>query len=438
MSTSRPAALFPLMSLLAIGGTARGAEVVRGPYLQQPTPDGTIVAFDMDEVAAAEVRVGAPGGALDQVFPSTGASTHHEVSVAGLEVDTAYDYAVFVDGAALSQTRSLTTAVGAGEPFTFLVYGDTRSGHEAHTSVVAAMETEDARFALHTGDLVSDGEDEEDWIEFFGIAGEMLAELPLYPVVGNHDEEDGAADLYEAIFALPDEELYYSFDYGGVHVVVLDQYVNMVLACAVDEVLVDHCLDEEQMAWLEQDLQAASQTADMIFVSAHEGPYSSKASRTGSLQMRVLLPLFAQYGVTAILTGHDHYYERGFSDGGIPYIITGGGGAGLYAIDEPSDDPHTVVTNESTYHYVLVEVTGQVVRFQAKNPDGGVIDEVVIEASVPDGGQGDDDTSPGSEALEDRSGGGCGCRLQGGAFGGAVGLALVAAAFSCWRIRRRS
>ena len=434
MTTFRTTVSCGLLSLALTAGAARGTTLVRGPYLQQPTTAGVIVVFDLDEAAVAEVRVGPQGSSLDQVFTSTAADTHHELSVTELDADTIYSYGVFVDGTALSESNHLTTAVEPGEPFTFVVYGDSRSDHDAHEAVVAAMAgEEDARFVVHTGDLVSDGEDAVDWDWFFQITAATMAQRPLFPVVGNHDEDGGAADLLDAAFALPGDELYYSFDYGGAHFVILDQYVNMVLACAQDEVLVDHCLDEEQLAWLEQDLQAASQTADLIFVCAHEGPYSSKSGRSGSLQMRVLLPMFDQYGVTAIISGHDHYYERGFTDGGIPYVISGGGGAGLYSVGDPSDDPHTVAANESTYHYVVVEVTGQLVRFQAKNTEGGVIDEVVIDTSVPPEETGDDDTVPPSQGLED-GGGGCGCRLETGALGGAVGLALLA----LWLVRSRS
>ena len=434
MTITRTTLLFSLLSLALMVGAAQGATLVRGPYLQQPATDGVIVVFDLDEAVAAEVRVGPQGAALDQVFASATAVTHHELAVTALDADTTYSYGVFVGETALSDTFELTTAVEPGEPFTFVVYGDSRSDHDAHRSVVAAMDgAEDARFVLHTGDLVSDGEDEVDWDYFFEITAATMAQRALYPVVGNHDEEDGAAELLAAAFALPGDQLYYSFDYGGAHFIVLDQYVNMVLACAIDEVLVDHCLDEEQLSWLEQDLQAASQTADLIFVSAHEGPYSSKPSRSGSLQMRVLLPMFHEYGVTAIISGHDHYYERGFTNNGIPYIISGGGGAGLYSLGDPSDDPHTVAANESAYHYVVVEVTGQLVRFQAKNTEGGVIDEVVIDTSIPPDETVDDDTAPPSQGLDDGDGG-CGCRLETGALGGAAGLALLA----LWLVRSRS
>jgi len=432
MEPNRIAHVLGVSLLLLIAGAAQGAALVRGPYLQQPATDGVVVVFDLDEAAAAEVRVGVAEGALAQGVASQDAVAHHEVAVTALDADTAYAYAVFVDGAAISDPHQLTTAVEAGQPFEFIVFGDTRSDHAMHAAVLESMQGVQARFLLHTGDLVSNGESEADWVQYFETAGATMASWPLYPVVGNHDEDDGAADLLAAAFALPGDRLYYSFDYGNAHFVVLDQFVNMVLACAQDEVLVDHCLDDDQLAWLEGDLAAASQTADLIFVSAHEGPYSSKEGRSGSLQMRVLLPMFEQYGVTAILTGHDHYYERGVTDGGIPYIITGGGGAGLYSIGDPSDDPHTVIVNESTYHHVVVEVTGSLVRFEAVNTEGGVIDEVVIDATA-DPTEGDDDADGGAP-LDDPATGGCSCRLQAGAFGGGAVLVLLLAS---WMLRGR-
>ena len=425
-----------LAPLLAAALPATAVTVVRGPYLQQVTADSAIVVFDLDEAAVAEVHHGSSPTALDQVTPSTADAVHHEIALASLEADTAYAYGVFVGGTSLSEGHALRTMVPPGSPFTFIAYGDSRSGHDDHTAVVSAMAGRDARFILHTGDLVADGEDADQWDTYFGIVGDTLHDLPLYPVIGNHDEEDGEAALYAAAFALPGNEHHYSFDVGNAHFVVLDQYVHAELVCAQDDQLVDNCLDEEQLAWLTGDLAAArdDEAIEHIFVSAHEGPYSSKGSRDGSLQMRVLLPTFAEYGVTALITGHDHYYERGLTGNGIPYVITGGGGAGLYGIGEPSEDPHTVVHNASVHHFVQVVVDGETPTFTTVDTAGAIVDTAVFTAPEPGQPAADDDTAPPEDEPLTQQG--CGCGFGATAAGG-WGLAGVLAWLGIRRLRRR-
>ena len=341
-----------LSVFLLLAAPAGAAELTRGPYLQQTTSSSVIVAFDLDQAAEAEVRLAAAGG--DELSELSSSDSHHEVGFSDLQPHTRYEYAIYVGDQALVEGYELRTAAEPGTAFSFLVYGDSRSGHDEHAAVTEAMDLEDADFALHTGDLVSDGEEAEQWDTFFAIEQPLMERIPLFPTVGNHDEYDGDAQLFREAFALPEGELYYSFDWGSAHFIVLDSHASTVLLCELDDSLVYDCFDEEQLAWLEQDLATACtrQQTDLIFVAVHAGPYSSKSSRTGSGQMRALLPMFEAYGVTAILSGHDHYYERGESDNGIPYVITAGAGAGLYEVDEPCSAPHTVLYNESVHHFL--------------------------------------------------------------------------------------
>ncbi len=417
-----------LLALTAV--PAQAVELLRGPYLQQVTPTSAIVVFETDESCQGEVRYGTDA-ALEGSASGLAAQTQHEITLEELLPDTTYQYTVASAGVPLSYGHTLTTAPPEGEPFRFVVFGDTRSDHDAHREVMAAIALEDFAALLNTGDLVSRGDDLTDWDTFFEIEGPVIDEVPLYPVVGNHDESGGAAVEYEGAFALPDVELYYSFDLGNAHFVILDGYVNMVLACVYDETLIDICFDEDQLAWLEADLAdtVSNPAIEHVFVLAHVGPYSSKSGRTGSAHMRYLLPMFEQYGVRAILSGHDHYYERGFSGNELAYIITGGGGAPLYTIGEPTDDPHTVEYNDALNHYVMVEVDHETIRFSARDTDGVTFDELLLTVD-PSDNPGDDDTTddpsaddPGSGVPLSESQPGCECGTA--HRGDGIGAALI-------------
>lgn len=386
-----------LLLLVTAAPTARAAELLRGPYLQQVTPTSAIVVFELDEEMEAEVRFG-PTEDLDGSVESELAAYHHELPLEDLIPDSTVHYSVYVDDEPVSYGHRFNTSPPDGEPFRFVVFGDTRSDHDAHREVMAAIGLEDFDALVHTGDLTSRGTDVVEYDDFFEIEGPVIDRVPLYPVVGNHDDGEGDAAMFGESFALPDEELYYSFDLGNAHFIVLDGHVNMVLACVYEEVLIDTCFDEVQLAWLEADLAEAlaNPSVEHVFVVNHIGPYSSKSGRTGSAHLRYLMPLFEQYGVRAILSGHDHYYERGFADNGIVYLITGGGGAPLYTIGEPTDDPHTVEYNDSINHYVMVEVDHETIRFSARDIEGVTFDELLlsVDPTDPDPPADDDDDDP--------------------------------------------
>ena len=166
----------------AIASPAGAAGLVRGPYLQQITDRSVIVAFDLDGEYVAEVRYGPGTGDLDQSAPGPTAAVHHEIELNGLEAATSYRYGVFVEGEELTEDLSFSTAPVTGANFTFLLYGDTRSGHDEHEDVVGVMTDDDALFLVHTGDLVASGDQADQWDTFFSIEQPLLQRMAVFPV----------------------------------------------------------------------------------------------------------------------------------------------------------------------------------------------------------------------------------------------------------------
>jgi hypothetical protein len=79
----------------------------------------------------------------------------------------------------------VSRAPAQDDSLTFMVLGDTRSGHAAHQSVVDKMlELGPPPFYLHTGDLVEDGSDLSQWDTFLDIEGDLMEVSTLYPVMG--------------------------------------------------------------------------------------------------------------------------------------------------------------------------------------------------------------------------------------------------------------
>lgn len=342
------------------------ALIVRGPYLQQVGRSSALVVWETDKAAPSVVDYGpTPALGVRQEDPSL--VQHHVVALQGLPPATQHHYQV--QSATLpSPVGSFSTELNQADPIRIGVFGDTRSNHADHASVVAGLVSDHPLLALHVGDLVSDGSVASDWDTFFGIEKELLRNAPLYPVLGNHEN---TGDEYISIFELPADspsaERYYSMRYGPVRVWALDQY--------------SHAYDtgSEQYTWLSQTLASAAQDPSIRHkvVVMHHGPYDSGSHGSNLTVRDDLVPLFEQYGVSVVFSGHDHDYERGTVNG-IKYVVTGAGGAPLYSV---AGDWWTEVS-ASVLEYCLMDVHGPRLEVTCKRTDGSQLDHFVIGDAV--------------------------------------------------------
>ena len=103
----------------------------------------------------------------------------------------------------------------------------------------------------------------------------------------------------------------------------------------------------DQYIWLEANLKAAKEEKRLVFVQFHHISFASGehgvpmnhelSTGQGGTPLRVLHPLFEQYGVIAVLAGHDELFERSFvdedSDGkGVLYYDVGLAGDGMRGV----------------------------------------------------------------------------------------------------------
>ena len=372
----------------------RAGEITRGPYLQDVREDGVIVAWEGTGFSGPVVVYGETS-VEESSAPASCVGVHCHVTLSGLAPDSHFLYEVRDGTGPLAPAGTFLTAPDWPRPFRFVVFGDNRSDHASHSMVVDMMLAEEFDLVINTGDMVSDGEVEDQWDVFFGIEADLFHSRPFYPAVGNHEEHDGAIPIVERLFHTPavtsgsGQMSYYSFDYGNVHFVVIDDFVHVLpwYLCALLGKLYDNCFTADQEAWIKADLAAAAADPEVehVFIVVHEGPYSSKEHRTGSAAMRALLPTFATSKVRIIFSGHDHIYEHGISGNGLHYVVTGGGGAPLY--DSTPDImnqmfPHEILMVESVHNFQIVEVAGEWVKMSTWDVDNAaIIDEIELGTS---------------------------------------------------------
>jgi hypothetical protein len=337
------------------GGQASPRAIVKGPYLQNLSSGNITICWSTDSLAGSAVYYSKDLSFGLSAVDSTPA-TLHEMQLTGLDANTTYNYYV-VSGAFQSPTSTFRTAPEGRMSFRFGVHGDTRTNDQNHSHIISLMHSYDPEFYLNCGDLVEVGAQQSLWDEFFNIISPYSNDTAYYPCIGNHDTPPAYYKLY---FSLPNNEEYYSFDYGFAHFIALDTTG-------------DYSVGSAQYNWLGMDLDSAF-GADWIFVFFHHPPYSS-GSHGSTLSVRNTLdPVFAEHNVTVVFSGHDHDYEHADPGDGIQYFVSGGGGAPLNAVGHNA----WTVYSEMVYQFMTVDVGCQNITLTAIRENDTVMETVRI------------------------------------------------------------
>jgi hypothetical protein len=330
-----------------------------GPYLQSVTTDSVTVAWRTAGTSQGEIVYGGTSeynfSTVDDVI-----GKQHHVTLSNLQPDTKYHYRLISGDVPLTEDLTFHTAPGPEKKtLSFVVYGDTQAHPDIHRAIINQARSLTPDLALHVGDLVNVGRDETAWDEFFWIEKELIAYVPLFPTLGNHELQ---SKHYFERFFLPGNERWYSFTYGPAFFICLQIDGFMKL----DDV-------SEQYQWLEQTLTKNIQP--WLFVYFHKPTYSSEYEGPNEAYIRSrLTPLFEQHGVQLVFSGHNHNYQRSQVNG-ITYVITGGGGGDLS--DRIKQDEH-LLRYYVGYHLVLINIEGDELNAIALTPEGAIIDRFEI------------------------------------------------------------
>lgn len=319
-------------------------------------------------------------------------------TLSNLPFDTEVSYRVSLAGAVVREGKFQTRA-SATKPIRFVAVGDLASGKAEQNAIAYQISKVAPQFLVALGDIVySRGRvsqyQDHFWTTYNDVANAgpktgapLMASIPFYPVIGNHDADSVKLSDYPDAFAAyyffsvpkngpgtgpwntplganvalanafrtragteyPAVGIY-SFDYGPGHFVSLDSnsYLNPAAV----------------RGWLEKDLLATKQP--WKFVCFHAPAFHTSPQHYSEQKMRLLQPTFENCGVDVVFNGHVHNYQRSrplhFSpnpperdrrgrvngkftfdmefDGvgktkpnGVIHVVSGGGGASLYKTD---------------------------------------------------------------------------------------------------------
>lgn len=341
--------------------------VLRGPIVSELGATRATITIETDGNIDAALEWGT-GQVLDRRLTSAPGRLHR-FTIEGLAPRTRINYRVHA-GASQTERLAFQTAPLAGDVVRIGVYGDVRGGHDTHRRLVEQMLGEGLDLVAVTGDMVMRGTDDGDWQRFFAVARELLAQVRYLPAIGNHDLGWRRAD--PSVFALPagpagrpDHVYWYSVDLADVHLVFLDS--NAYEA-------------HEQEQWLEADLAAARRKrVRAIIALTHDGPYSRGIHRGNQLARERYVPILAKYQVDLVIAGHDHLYQRGEA-GGIRYVVSGGGGAGLYqptcgVARKPKCPEDGMQKLASEHHYIVLTLDKESLELCPRRTDGTLLEK---------------------------------------------------------------
>ncbi len=347
--------------------------LARGPYVMNPTAGSITIAWGTTRPSDGRVEYG-PTPAYGAAAASPGPAARHAVTLTGLAPGTLYHYRVSGGGRVLAQGHTFRASRGEDDPhFTFAVLGDSGSGSAAQHAVAERIGAIRPDFVLHTGDVIYPGGKARHFdARYFQPYRALVASIPFFLSLGNHDVATANGQAYLDTFSLPSNNpegtrRYYSFDYGNARFIALDTNQSPGPEGAM-------------YAWLVRELERPRKTWTFAFF--HHPPYSSGKHGSHAAIRNAWSPLFERAGVAVVFAGHDHTYERTVpirdyapASAGVVYVVTGGGGAGLYQVGRNPWTAHAA----SVHHVVRAEVRGCTLDLQAVAADGTVFDRAAID-----------------------------------------------------------
>ena len=326
--------LVKVMSLLILGLSSissQASEIIRGPYIQLGTESSMIIRWNTDTPTNSRIKYGTQLNELDQIHDNSALTHSHEIRLTNLSPLTRYYYSVGSSTATLAGNDADTffetsPKTGTATPTRIWILGDPgRAGVDP--TLVGQKIVRDGYYQFSKGaytdfwlmlgdNAYSDGTIEEYQNAVFNQYPKLLKQSPFWPVMGNHDNrtakvETGTGGYYD-LFSMPKngeaggvpstQEAYFSFDYGNIHVVVLNSSdeEHYELSGAMDE-------------WLKDDLDTSD--AEWLIAVFHHPVYGKSGhdsdTETNMIRMRQnFVPILEDYGVDLVMTGHNHFYTR--------------------------------------------------------------------------------------------------------------------------------
>lgn len=385
-----------------------------------------------------------------KILPYSSQPRLYRAELLDLKFDAIYDYHVLHHGKSIRKGRFQTRT--KKDHFKFVVFGCGGEGTSAELEIAEQVARQNPSFIVHLGDFTYPlGLAHEYLTHAFPYYNKLddpkakgtylMSQIPFYFTFGNHDVGDGKgfiqhsdnlasfyyfeppcngpkiekkipgeAETVKKFLSMVGDPFYsktiYSFDIGNVHFLILDgnAWVNPE--------------DLQLQSWIKHDLATTKATWKLVFI--HQPPFASLINSLPELigdrsvaedrqRSRKYVPLFQENGVDMVFSAHIHDFERSKrilydaknnhihtpEKGGIPYIISGAGGAhlhlemitqftrgilpaeGLIALFNATPYLEKGVFND--FSFSTLEVRGREIEFSQINRKGEKMDSMILK-----------------------------------------------------------
>jgi hypothetical protein len=251
---------------------------------------------------------------------------------------------------------------GRATAYRFAVIGDSGTGGKGQYDVGDRLAEQRERWGFDAVLMLGDN------IYGSGSAKNFRAkfELPFAKLLGSGVRFYAALGNHDA----PEQREYANFNMAGRSYYSFAPHPD-VRFFALDS----NRFDREQLDWLERELASCRSAWKIAYF--HHPLYSSGARHGSSLELRRLLePVLVKHGVSVVLAGHDHFYERIKPQHGMHHFVVGG--SAKVRVGNVRRTEMTASAFDRDRSFLLMEADGRELRYRAISRRGAVIDEGAI------------------------------------------------------------
>lgn len=379
--------------LVFLTAVCQAAQVVRGPYIEDPTQTTMILRWQTDESTPAWLEYG-PAPRCNQIMKISPEGTQHKAVLYGLVPNQDFCYRLYVqntakDGLQVPIEGSFRTLYSPERKVVkFLAFGNTAGENLGPKALLASQMTQkEADFIIHTGDLTASGLNEDADAEFFTPYHEVLLKTPLFVSIGANEYGPDRAERESKSFVRSNYSRfhdmswsnatpkYYSFDTANARFIFLDANAAYGAVWAPD---IDK--KSKQYKWLQSTLSSAAEKWKIVVVNAPM--YSTGAKGPVNEAASLFVPLFERYGVDLVLQGAEANYERTFPmledephQRGVTYVTLGGGGA---TPTKRMSSHRSTARFVAGHHFAEMKIVDRKLTMNVYNEQGKQIDQVEL------------------------------------------------------------
>ncbi len=400
-----------ILMLLASHGVAGDTDSAAGPprgvhlsYTDDPQTTMTVTWFTSGTTdPGTQVQYG-PTTSLGSSVTGTSSPAvgidvlTHEATITGLTAGQKIYYRAGSPGS-WTPTYNFTTAPAAGdETFRFVIFGDHGIDLDAQSTTEWVTKA-NPDLIIVAGDVSYAEREYHEWDTYFDLVEPLASHIPYMAAIGNHEfvPPEGTTDFRNR-FAFPGAELFYSFDYGNIHFLIVQ---SDMIAAWQEPYPAPGLFLPTMIQFMEDDLADAAARRDageldFIIVVQHHPLYSNTERESRRVEAGLLWEeqFLHRYEVDMLVTGHNHNYERSFPVAytiptefatktyrdpiGFIQVISGGAGRSLYDFVHEDDFMPFAAAAVKRHHFMQFDVNANELRVRAITSDllpGQTIDD---------------------------------------------------------------